>query len=221
MAGAYVTQEWGIDGSLRVREGESSGVVTLPKLMIGYQYEGSPSVQKTVFERGLAERSGSSLSSLNDSLSQAFTVERYLPFARIERGYASGSGEANEGAFGVSFVLKSQFFNVSEWLHTSENPEMQLGPAKLRIVVDQPEKKRNARARAANGVGSVAPVGESVAPREKTDGRREPDHLRRLKQKRIKKSLFRDPRKWGRGARRDCSPLETLSPRRRRGQQTG
>jgi hypothetical protein len=133
--GAFATSRWGIDGILRIPGGQSSSEVVLPGLMIGYQFQDSPSLQKATFERSLYERSGSGLDSLNDALSQAFTVERYLPFARVEKSYTSGAGP--DGPVGVSFIMKSQFFNVSEWLHSTDNPEMQLGPARLRLVVEE------------------------------------------------------------------------------------
>jgi hypothetical protein len=134
LTGAMMTSVSGIDGQLQITQGKSNSWIVLPRLMLSYQYESSPSHQAVVFEKTLTERSGSSLSFLNDSFGHLFRVEKMLPFAKVEKIFTAPSSNPKDVA--VSFLLRSQFFNVSEWLHSTENPEMQMGPATLRLVVD-------------------------------------------------------------------------------------
>ncbi|PWU20980.1 MAG: hypothetical protein C5B49_03355 [Bdellovibrio sp.] len=133
--GGFITSQWGIDGSLRIEEGRANSRVELSDLMVAYQWEDSPSLQSVPFSAGLSEKSGGELSSVNDAFSHLFQIERYVPFAQVERSYAAKTGDAN-APVSLSFILRSRFFNVSEWLHSRDNPEMQLGPAHLKLIVD-------------------------------------------------------------------------------------
>lgn len=144
LTGAFITAEYGVDGSLRVREGESASTVFLPRLMFGYQLEGAPRAQSVTFDKVLKERSGSQLEFMNATLGHVVRGERLLPFARVNRVFAAGAGSGDE--VGVSFRLKSQFFNVSEWLHTRETPTLSMGPATLKISRGQPKPARRVAA---------------------------------------------------------------------------
>lgn len=133
LAGGLVTNRWGIDGQLQVMEGTSNSTVFLSRLMVGYQVEGSPSIQKLVFDRSLSPKDSSDLAHINKEMGAWFKVNQYLPFAKVEKSYDSSS-EGAAGETSVSFIMKSQFFNVTEWLSTQDEPEKQMGPATLRIV---------------------------------------------------------------------------------------
>lgn len=135
LTGAMITSRWGVDGSLRVAEGSENGTVVLPRLMIAYQFQGTPRPQTVIFDRFLREQSGSNLDFINSEFNQLVTVEKLIPFASIEKEFVQDETAADQVA--LSFILKSSFFNVSEWLHSSENPEMQMGPATLRLVVEK------------------------------------------------------------------------------------
>lgn len=136
--GGYLTGAYGIDGALQIPEGQSNSVIVLPRLRLAYQLQSSPTPQYVVFERSLNERSGASLDHLNSALGHMFTVERFVPFAQVERSYASEKNASREDPVSLSFVLKSRFFNVNEWLHSAEKAEMQLGPATLRLIKGEP-----------------------------------------------------------------------------------
>lgn len=136
--GGFLTGYYGVDGSLEIPEGQSNSVIVLPRFRLAYQMQNSPTPQVVVFDRTLSERSGSDLDYLNKALGHVFTVERFIPFAKVDRSYASAKEGASEGPVSVSFVLKSSFFNVSEWLHSADRAEMQMGPATIRLKIGAP-----------------------------------------------------------------------------------
>ncbi|HPI39453.1 MAG TPA: cytochrome c biogenesis protein ResB [Pseudobdellovibrionaceae bacterium] len=132
LMGGYITNESGTDGQLMVQENQSSRSVVLPNLMFGYQIENQPNVQKIVFKKMLKAKEKEDLNSINNEIGQFVNVEKYIPFAKTSRVYKSEPSQSDEIA--LSFILKSQFFNVNEWLHTTENAQMQMGPATLKIT---------------------------------------------------------------------------------------
>ncbi len=134
LVGSWITRVYGIDGSMQIQEGQSQGVIVLPRLMVAYQFEGSPTLNSAVFQKTLFDKDESGLSFLNNKIGHVVTVEKFVPFAEIEKGYSSSPGET--GPVGISFGLKSQFFDVKEWLHSTDNPTMQLGPATLKLIID-------------------------------------------------------------------------------------
>jgi hypothetical protein len=137
LAGSFITSYYGIDGSLQIPEGQKNNTVMMPRLMVGYQFENSPTVNSVVFEKTLFEKDHSDLGFINDQIGHIVQVEKFVPFAAVEKGYSGGSD--NAGPIGVSFGLKSQFFDVKEWLHSVDNPQMQMGPATLRLIIDDGE----------------------------------------------------------------------------------
>lgn len=137
LIGGYVTNQYGIDGQLSVGENQNSRTVVLSKLMLGYIKDGQNSIQKVVFSKKLAPLEKSKLEFLNSEMGHLISVEKYLPFAKLNKGYKSMPVVEDDNKntdVALSFILKSQFFNVSEWLHTKDNPVMQLGPATLKII---------------------------------------------------------------------------------------
>lgn len=144
LIGGLITGTLGIDGSLSIPEGGSSGTVVLPNFAIVYQLQDSPSVQKVPLSQTLGEKDRSGLSGVNDQLRHLMTIEKFIPFAEVGRSYAAGA--TGSGDVSVSFVLKSQFFNVNEWLHSRDKAEMQMGPATLRLIAGPaPEAAPQAR----------------------------------------------------------------------------
>lgn len=133
LIGGYITNSEGIDGQLVVAENQSSSTVTLPHLMIGYQFDGSFSPQIIKFNKTIYEQDVDDLKSINENTGFLFTVKKYIPFAQIEKEYIESANPA-EQSVALSFILKSSFFNVNEWLHSETNPLMKLGPATLKIV---------------------------------------------------------------------------------------
>lgn len=133
LIGGYITNSDGIDGQLVIAENQSSSSVILPHLMIGYQFEGSPSPQILKFKKTISEQGPDDLKEINENTRVLFTVKKYLPFAKIEKEYIESKNSADQSV-ALSFILKSNFFNVNEWLHSETNPTMKMGPATLKIV---------------------------------------------------------------------------------------
>lgn len=139
LVGGLLTGSQGIDGQLRVTENGSSSTVILPQTVLGYQFNDSPNAQVVEIDRRLRARDTTADSSVNEPIRHLFWIKKYLPFATFERIVVAGTGQnAAKAGTGVSFRLKSAFFNVSEWLHSKENPVMQMGPATLILKEGQP-----------------------------------------------------------------------------------
>lgn len=146
LVGGMMTNSLGIDGQLRVTENTANNVVVLSGGVIGYQFDEAMAPQFIKFDRKLNEKEYSQSDSINEPIKHLFYIKKYLPFAQVDRVYESSdkSSEAEQGSknIALSFILKSAFFNVSEWLHTHDNPEMQMGPATLKIVEDTEDNKQ-------------------------------------------------------------------------------
>lgn len=123
LTGAFVTAKFGIDGQLVVSEDQKDNKVMLPDTVI--EFKNITTGQKKVFEipRDTVKKN------INLAISDFLTAETYLPFSKTEDTYQ----EANEGAGAIKFSLKSPFFNVTQWLHGEDNPEIQMGPALFRL----------------------------------------------------------------------------------------
>ncbi|MCK6599678.1 MAG: cytochrome c biogenesis protein ResB [Bdellovibrionaceae bacterium] len=134
LLGGFVTTHLGIDGQISVIEGESNSLVVLSPLELFFQKEGEDFPRKIIFEKSLSEKGSSFFSEQNKIYKNFFSIQNYFPFAQIEKLYRDqGEKNAGEVEFAVSFILKSNFFNVSEWLHTADIPELKMGPATLKI----------------------------------------------------------------------------------------
>lgn len=134
LIGGLITGFEGIDGQLRLAINESDSTVYLPDLVLGYKFQDSPGQQIIPVTRDLNEKSFSPDDRINQNIKHLFTINKYLPFAELSQAYKTGSENKNDLALG--FILRSQFFNVSEWLHTRQKSELQMGPAKLKIIND-------------------------------------------------------------------------------------
>jgi len=128
LIGSGITFLYGIDGQLAVQEGGKSRTVELSDLAIKVIREGSDEVHVFPFPRTLGKKA---VRMEDFSALTGLSVQEYLPAA--ERRGVGGNGQAGAG-FLLGFGMQSQFFNVSEKLHSTEKPEMQMGPARIRIL---------------------------------------------------------------------------------------
>lgn len=133
LIGGYTTNNQGMDGQLIIPEHQSSSTVVLPNLMIAYQMEGARSSQSLKIKKTLFEKDEKDLQDINDEVGHLFKVKKYTPFAKIEKEYIEDP-KSEQDQVAVSFILKNNFFNVNEWLHSVDNPQMKMGPATLKIV---------------------------------------------------------------------------------------
>ncbi|MEQ1876126.1 MAG: cytochrome c biogenesis protein ResB [Bdellovibrionia bacterium] len=133
LAGGMITSTWGIDGVLRVQQGNSENSVSLPQLVVGVAPLGSRNFQYHDVAQVMSQKSAEQLGNLNETFGHLFKIERYFPFTEIKTGFQEGGGNND---IALSFILRSQFFNVSEFLHSKLNPRMQMGPATLELTLD-------------------------------------------------------------------------------------
>jgi hypothetical protein len=156
LAGGAMTKTQGIDGQLRVIEGARNGTVSLDRLSLELIDVQANSAIRVPFQRSVSQMRGDALDFLNDRFNSKIMVREYWPFADIRQAYVE-DGSATEGAgsetpIALGFLLKSPFFDVSEWLHSREQAEMRMGPAQVRLVIDRPGTKSAGLKTKANSV---------------------------------------------------------------------
>lgn len=140
LAGAMITNLWGIDGQLVVAEHSTNNEVSLPDLVLEWVNEANGSVQTAAVSRSLTAKELSGLGALNSQTAGQITVLNYLPFARASKILVQEDTAQKTGPVALLFGLKSAFFDVHDNLHSDEKPSTQLGPAHLALIVhDGPE----------------------------------------------------------------------------------
>lgn len=136
LVGALVTNNWGIDGQLHVVEKNQGKEVVLGDLVLEVMDRKTNAVDTFAVMRRMSEAGMRELSSINNQTGGKLTLLSFLPFAKTEKTFAKASDTASESSsVGVTFRLKSAFFDVTQSLNSVENPEFQLGPAHLSLVV--------------------------------------------------------------------------------------
>ncbi len=130
--GAFLTQQWGIDGNMPVEEGKNESEALLSDLTLTVSEEDrARTAEYAVPETGLA--SAGRLFEVKFSENTSLVVERYLPRVTMERNIVA-SPVPGLGSPAVQVELSNDRFTVEEWLVAS-NPkapaEINLGPAVL------------------------------------------------------------------------------------------
>ncbi len=128
LIGAEMTALMGIDGQLRIEQGETSNIVGLPELVLRSSREGSNSVLTFPVTRSLSDSGRISIPDFE--LATGLEILRYVPFVSVQQGFA---GSSSPEAKVLRFKMESAFFNVEEALHSEQRPELQMGPAKIRF----------------------------------------------------------------------------------------
>ncbi len=134
LIGGAITKHGGVDGQLRVVEKSRDNVVVLDRLSLDLIDVQADMAIRAPFARRAARLTASDLDFLNERFNSKIIAREFLPFAAVREGYESSVDGAISPNFALGFVLESQFFNVSEWLHSSDRPELQMGTATLRLV---------------------------------------------------------------------------------------
>ena len=176
LAGSFVTGRWGIDGSLRIVEGNSGRVVQLPGMIVEISSE--QTYRKVKIPQSLGPLESDDLESESDELGSRWKIARYIPFAKMDFGMEKADGNPSAGT-AVGFVMKSPFFQVSEWLHEKERPSQRMGPALLRIVTDEANltqaenkpKVKIKKKKVSKTKKSKAGAGNKLVVRQATDGK--------------------------------------------------
>ncbi len=141
IVGSFLTSVWGVDGQLRINEGATESTVFLSDLSLEVVKEGDSHVQTLAFDRKSSKMNIDNLSYINDELSHILTAKEFIPFAKVEEKFVEGDpGNSAAPNYAIGIWLKSNFFSVSEWLNTQDKSEVQMGPAKIRLIIDSPVK---------------------------------------------------------------------------------
>lgn len=134
LTGSFLTNQWGIDGQMAIEEGGSNSEVILPHLSLSVSTGQVGSSAVFDISKGIKKRDASEFAALNQRLEPFVKVLSYVPFAQKDDGFIKGMKEPSpDSRVAISFSLKSNFFNVSQWLDSEEQSEMQMGPATLRL----------------------------------------------------------------------------------------
>lgn len=162
LVGGLVTAKYGIDGSLRIMEGQSNNRVGLPELALKVASSASNTIQTYDFSRSLEPLDRNQLGFSRLRATTGIIVERYLPFVTREQGYAPApAGEKGDGVL-VDFTLDSSMFGkANEFLHSKDRPQSQMGPAQFHLYVDQedvPAKVQPRKKPAKSAQVKVSPV---------------------------------------------------------------
>lgn len=151
LIGAQITASYGIDGQLRVPEGESNRKVSLPELTLKAVSAKANVSLDYKLKRSLSPKTESQLGFSELKSRTGIIVDRFLPYVSVEQGYSDNP--AAPAAVALQFHLKGPFFGTSEWLHINDRPEAQMGPAIFKLVIDDAAKAPSA----GNPKAEVAP----------------------------------------------------------------
>ncbi|HAR44231.1 MAG TPA: hypothetical protein DCS07_16625 [Bdellovibrionales bacterium] len=145
LIGAVMTSELGLDGSLRVVEGQQNHIVAVSEMSLKVADAQKGTVKSYLFKRSLEPLNGKQLGFDKLRKETGLVLDRFLPFVAREQSFASAPPEAVlTGAADavIEFTLGSSTFgNAREWLHSKERPEAQIGPTLLKVVVDTGKTK--------------------------------------------------------------------------------
>lgn len=168
LAGAFITASAGIDGQLRVPEGNSSATVFLPELSVDVRNKEGALVKSTPFTRRLSAGDAREVNLASALAGTGYRIERYEPFvdpgatqdsAAAPMAAAHGSGKDIPG--GLKFKLQSQFFDVVESVGPTRR-EMSMGPVRIRYVMGGATKKTSAKAKAPKAQSSPSGKGPTL-----------------------------------------------------------
>lgn len=138
LAGGLMTAQMGVDGSMRVVEGQASNLVGLPELSLKVANVQTRTLLAYGLNRSLEPKSSHEIAISKLQKETGIQIEKYMPFAVREHTYVDRPMTSEQGFPLLEFTLQSSMFgNVSESLHAKDRPQAQLGPALLELVIDE------------------------------------------------------------------------------------
>jgi hypothetical protein len=151
LIGSVITMKWGIDGQLQVFEGDEENQVRLNEKV--FEFSGPREFKKIIVPQAPSAKFESAFSGQNSKIDRFFKIIAYRPFVKEP----TSSPQLPPGPL-VSFKLQSQFFDQEEWLHETERPELQMGPALIKLIREEEGSKKTAKPK-----GSKPPAsGEAI-----------------------------------------------------------
>jgi hypothetical protein len=130
LLGGVMTSWYGIDGTLRIVEGQESNAVVLPQLVLGIAPQGASNYSFYPIKRSGSLKEASDFSSLNETISSVLTIDKMEPFVAVKNGYMD-TKDSSKGPFAVEFRIKSAFFDVEQSLQSESQTNVSMGPAQF------------------------------------------------------------------------------------------
>ena len=154
-AGGFLTNNLGVDGILRVVEGQSSREVVINDIVVSARAGNDPQAVEFEIPRSMFEKGESSFSSINEALRGLAVVRGYLPFAEVREVLKEKNSSEMREPFEVQFRIKSAFFNVVQGLNSQSQTQLQMGPATFRLLkMEKSPRKPNSVTSSAHPAGS-------------------------------------------------------------------
>lgn len=139
LAGGMITGLFGLDGTLRLMEQEEGNSVVLSDLVLGIATSNQNNYSFYPIRRSTKELDAGAYDSINNTLGSLLKIQKSLPFVE-NRSDLTGHAPLGEGAFGLSFRIKSPFFDTTQWLHSELQPSVAMGPAQFQLQEQKPAK---------------------------------------------------------------------------------
>jgi hypothetical protein len=133
LIGAYITQNYGIDGILQVEEGRSGQKVFLSERV--FEYSSHVDFKKIYVEKKPYSFNFFDLRRLNQQISDNYEIMDYKPFVAEQDPMLSQI--QNIDGFLLQFNIKSAFFDQDVSLHSRMRSELQMGPAVFKVVTEK------------------------------------------------------------------------------------
>ncbi len=132
--GGFLTNNYGIDGMLRVVEGQSSKYVVLQSLVVSARSGTDSTAIEFEIPRYLFEKGESTFSTMNEGFKGLAVVRGYMPFADVKEVLKASASQETREPFEVQLRIKSAMFNVEQGLNSQTQNELQMGPALFRLL---------------------------------------------------------------------------------------
>ena len=138
LLGAFMTQRFGLDGSLRLKEGNASSLVVLPseEITLHSSYDGLnfTRLAKEEVDFFLNPPTKENPYTIK-SAGETFIVTDYMPFGLPRRDYKA----AKKGEPAVRFFLEGRMGRFTDWIDLSRDESItskNLGPAQITLTKD-------------------------------------------------------------------------------------
>ncbi len=130
LAGGFITSNFGIDGSLRLLEGEVGDTVVMPEMELEVAGFNNFSKKSFPIPKKNQKKTALAFKEINAYPELPFLIEEYMPFVSIQKSFKEdNSNKEKSGPVAIEFNIKSPFFDVDEGLHSVNQKSLQMGPA--------------------------------------------------------------------------------------------
>jgi len=159
--GGFLTNTFGVDGILRIPEGQSNKYVVLPSLVVSARKGSEQQGTDYPVSRTFRQRGESSFSDINEKLKGLAVIKGFQPFVEVREVLKEkpDTGAPLQEPFEIQFSIKSAMFGVVEQSLNSQNQrELKMGPATFRLF-RAADSKQKVPARGAKSPKTGAQLG--------------------------------------------------------------